>query len=797
MSNSSFNVDASSSTTESESNEYTAGPCMMRRLNIASLVLKLDEPTRPGESFPDWLFRAQARYEMFFHVGMLVAALSFCLDGTACVDTVARVIAAAKTVQLALRICWGSDSYKWMQGPTCLAFLAIIASIIGAGRESETTSLLVWNHDKNYGAEFHVCQMRDESGFQKVLDSGFHFMISQLILMGFTFGLRKVNVRAEVSYSFWRHTLVFCAGAVAAAMLFAKASPKQNWTNDFHLQIPTIIISVTAFYGAILCSRLMVWHVWFPQFIEASQAHESGPKQVSSSSSGYGTGSGVDGISDCDFEAWFSEANVMGELNNDFSDDTPDTVLGSYKSSDSDNSPLSSPGPQSSDMSSERPTKVPRYTESELSWNRTKPAAAVENNRWQEYGPNMKMPAFPDLAAAYFQLQQVQSDDFSWRTLASGNPTQPGLPQSMTVKGEFTQNDINTPIGPSSVDSSTATAPGSDGSDGSDMLYFNNANCMKDVIVQSPISVPCSDDEIPESLPSTISNNAGIGLSSPPPPCELAFGPKLLDLHDASPSRSPQSAGQGGFTFITEDFNTINGKTDVAFKVEEVKVKEPGLSMAKLIDSVAVMDNAGNLCSWNPDFIFLATQIGNGMQCDGMPQLGNMMAKLLLLVKWKTMHANQAGIEFDEISEDNHFRIWGTVRRVGEHTLCTIQKYSIATQALSGNTTPDRPVHDAPMMHRPVHDAVPSSSIHHQQAETMINEALIDEAMIESLIDSHTAAPISSSIHHQQAETMVNEALIDEAMIERLIDSHTAAPISSWDTYKSRHKVYKYHDEMF
>ena len=121
---------------------------MNLRISITSWLLKLDEPTRPRESFPDWLLRAQAPYEMIWQVLVLTAALRFCLDGTACVDIVAGIVAAAKTIQLALLICLGPDTefQQWMVArwlPWHHTVLAIMASIViskQVGGESEASS---------------------------------------------------------------------------------------------------------------------------------------------------------------------------------------------------------------------------------------------------------------------------------------------------------------------------------------------------------------------------------------------------------------------------------------------------------------------------------------------------------------------------------------------------------------------------------------------------------------------------------------------------------------------------------
>jgi len=85
------------------------------------------------------------------------------------------------------------------------------------------------------------------------------------------------------------------------------------------------------------------------------------------------------------------------------------------------------------------------------------------------------------------------------------------------------------------------------------------------------------------------------------------------------------------------------------------------------------MDNVGNILMANPNFMLLATQIGNGRQWDAMPKLMRIVTKLVLLARWNTNHENQSTMEFEEYSEDKDFRIWGTLTRVGGNTLCTVQ----------------------------------------------------------------------------------------------------------------------------
>ena len=635
-------------------------PLVNQRLRIASLVLKVDEPTRPGESFPDWLERSSAHYEMFCHVLLLVVALYFCLDGTACVDVVAGIIAVAKGVQVALFISGGPDgkAHKWMLENAVYAryfygtYGVIIASFIAVDRQPKATSFISWNPDNQYRAEFHVCQMRDESGFQKVLDSGFYFMISLYLSVGFAFGLRKINVHDKVNCSYCCRSLVCASGAVAGAMLFARASPKQNWTSDFHLQIPALVFSITAFYGAILCSRFLVWYVWFPHFIEASQIHEMGPKQVSASGSGSGTGNGdFCALDDAFCDALLMEPCLMSELSDNSSYDTIDDVLDSHKSSDSNVTPLFSAGPQT--------IKLPTKVKSELSWDTTWKGLAGAQNKAMDVNVeqfkatmvNMQAvltsPAEDDMYAVLFEPEQVPSDDFSWHAYVPGNPTQPA---SVT----FSLDD-------------TSTEP------------------------------PRKHRRYAPSSPST-------------------------SLKSTATVELPHKQAHEEFAFISAEFDTIKRKTEM-----ESKAQDLGLSMAKSLDSVALLDNAGNIVTANPDFMFLATQIGTGRQCENMAKLGNMMAKLIPLV-----HENQATMEFDEISENKEFHIWGTVTRVGENTMCTIQKYLTST----------------------VSTPTPSAFV------------------------------TSTSIQQHQEVEM----LIDEAMIE----NYTAAPGLSWATYKQEHKIYKY-----
>lgn len=83
----------------------------------------------------------------------------------------------------------------------------------------------------------------------------------------------------------------------------------------------------------------------------------------------------------------------------------------------------------------------------------------------------------------------------------------------------------------------------------------------------------------------------------------------------------------------------------------------------------------------NPDFNYLATRIGHGNHSDGMINLLKILTKLVMLLQWKRHGERAAGnqpmIEFDEISDDKAYRIWGTVvhHDVEGNILCKIQKY--------------------------------------------------------------------------------------------------------------------------
>ena len=303
--------------------------------------------------------------------------------------------------------------------------------------------------------------------------------------------------------------------------------------------------------------------------------------------------------------------------------------------------------------------------------------------------------------------------------------------------------------------------------------YSEDAVCDTSISVDSELALPCfAVDEFPESSLSINSNNVDIVLSD-----AFAFNPGYSDFaltdtrEDLNGTCESNSSHEGSYAsaISSDDISTEPPKKqqrhtlnclprslesiatvelphklahrDVIFvsqgksTPELPKVKDPGLFMAQPMESVALVDHAGNIVMANPDFMFLATQIGNGRQYDGMPKLGSMIARLILLSQWKLMHEKEAEVGFDEISDHKDFRIWGTLVHSGEHIMCKIEKYLIMVTPSSVPTSTVR--------------AVPSV--------------------------------------HLQAET-----LLDDLELQAMIESNTAAPTCTWNTYKNTHRIYKY-----
>ena len=96
-------------------------------------VLLPETPIREGEPFVRWLYRAQFRYEMMGHLLAFVLGLSFCWDGTYCVDDAARMSTCAKLIQICARVCHPLAEREtvipWQRGSMVMAMVALTVQL--------------------------------------------------------------------------------------------------------------------------------------------------------------------------------------------------------------------------------------------------------------------------------------------------------------------------------------------------------------------------------------------------------------------------------------------------------------------------------------------------------------------------------------------------------------------------------------------------------------------------------------------------------------------------------------------
>jgi len=334
-------------------------------------------PILEGETFTDWVFRAQLRYEIVCHILTLMLASAFCWTATT-TGVHARIYAGAKLMQILVRVqrCGEKRENTTNSIPSMPAFTSVGVALLLLILSPQTPVLGSFLHRDvvfNFTGSASISNTTS-TGLYHVMgetESAAMYHNSWILYAtcraptGLTMGLKNTHYTL-----FWLHAaLVNTVASVILATAMMLTNPKPWSIAQWGSFGAWELVSCSGFICGTCVSAWMVQSYWYPQF----NAMTAFVKTDATSKSQLGTGTGVGMYQDALEEGtpehvlgWeiphelLAESKELSEVSEPLAcDHSPPVSQSSFMSSSVSFSTYASES--SCDAESAQPRKLPRF----------------------------------------------------------------------------------------------------------------------------------------------------------------------------------------------------------------------------------------------------------------------------------------------------------------------------------------------------------------------------------------------------------------------------------------------------